>query len=305
MKVSKILMPTDFSACANSALSHALFLAELFDAELHLLHVVVLHDEDPFEPAHHFPDTEDLFRRLREIASSELASLIARRSLDRLDLYEKTVRGISPAAEIVSYADQNGVDLVVMGRHGRRGLRRFLLGSVTEEVIRIAACPVLTVRAGGDDRIHAVSDIVVPYDFSALAPRALEIGKGMATAYGCHLHVVHAIEPPMDIGVYDLVHDPQLSFHLSKLVPEVDAHLGRLVAAAAGDDVAVTSTVREGRPAAVIDAYAEGLEAPVLVMTTHGRSGLEHAVLGSVTEKVVRTTDAPVLTLRLADDASG
>ena len=86
MKIERILYPTDFSATAKQALTQALFLAESFEAELHMLHAVVLHEYDPEEPSHHFPEPADIFSRLFEIADSEMAELIK----------DRDARGLKP-----------------------------------------------------------------------------------------------------------------------------------------------------------------------------------------------------------------
>ncbi len=146
MQLKKILMPTDFSACANAALAHAVDLAEQFDAELHLLHVVVLHQDDPHSPGHSFPGLEELHQRMEEAASSEMKRSVDERRAAGLKIVEAQTRHIAAAPAILDYAAREDVDLIVLGTHGRRGLRRFLLGSVTEEVVRSASCPVLTYR---------------------------------------------------------------------------------------------------------------------------------------------------------------
>ena len=146
MQLEKILMPTDFSACANSALAHAVDLAEHFDAELHLLHVVVLHQEDPYSPGQAFPGLEELHLRMEEAASHEMQLSIDAPRAAGLRVVETQARHVAAAPAILDYADRENVDLIVLGTHGRRGLRRFLLGSVAEEVVRSARCPVLTYR---------------------------------------------------------------------------------------------------------------------------------------------------------------
>ena len=123
-------------------------LAKQFDAELHLLHVVVLHQDDPHSLGQAFPGLEELHQRMEEAAASEM-----KRSIDGprdagLRVVEAQKRHVAAAPAILEYAEREDVDLIVLGTHGRRGLRRFLLGSVAEEVVRSAHCPVLTYREG-------------------------------------------------------------------------------------------------------------------------------------------------------------
>ena len=141
--IRRILVPTDFSACALPAVRYAAELADKFGAELVLLHVVpdsVLALPDAVMPT----PTADL-HSLIEAGKTGLANLIAAEKLDRLNPRPE-VRIGSPAAEITAAATDLRADLVCISTHGRGGLARVLLGSVAEHVVRQAPCPVLTVR---------------------------------------------------------------------------------------------------------------------------------------------------------------
>jgi universal stress protein A len=141
----RILAPTDFSAPARAALIYAAALAEKFASELIVLHVVqdlaiFLPDAVTVTPVA-LPPAEEMTAAVREgitrfIQNSNLAGRTIR----------EEVREGTPHAEIVEFAREAGVDLIVMGTHGRSGLSHMLLGSVTEKVVRTAPCPVLTVR---------------------------------------------------------------------------------------------------------------------------------------------------------------
>lgn len=145
IRLSKILVPTDFSDFSRFGLDYALALAARFEAELHLLNVV----EDPtiFVPdptmlgvaAVAIPPGE-----LEKDALTKLATLPG--DLDNGHSIQRIVRHGSPFVEIVRYARDSSADLIVMGTHGRTGLNHILLGSVAERVVRKAPCPVLTVR---------------------------------------------------------------------------------------------------------------------------------------------------------------
>jgi len=147
LNVSSILYPTDFSVTAKQALNHALFLAEQFEAELHMLHAVILHESDPRAPERRFPEPSDILQNLFEIADSEMAQIIEANQAKTFTLKEAKVKGFSAGQVILDYAQEHDIDLIVMGTHGRRGPARMFLGSVAEEVIRHANCPVLTLRS--------------------------------------------------------------------------------------------------------------------------------------------------------------
>ena len=149
---TRILVPTDFSSAADRALEHARSLAEAFGASIHLLHVF----DDPFTAAAYAPEVfASIPPDYREAALAE-----AGRQLDaRLGGQERREFGGtselvigSPAREIVRYAAMHGIDLIVMGTHGRSGLAHLLLGSVAERVVRTAPCAVLTIREPARNR---------------------------------------------------------------------------------------------------------------------------------------------------------
>lgn len=147
LTVARILVPTDFSETADAALQYAKVLAGQLGASLHLLHVF----SNPYEVAAYAPDVyAPLPPSMRERAIDEAKECLETRlnseDEERFHGTRAIVSGLT-APQIVKYADENAIDLIVMGTHGRRGVAHLLLGSVAEHVVRTAACPVLTVRA--------------------------------------------------------------------------------------------------------------------------------------------------------------
>jgi len=141
----RILVPIDFSEPSDAALDHARTLATRFGASLHLLHVA----EDPYRA---FYSAEVFVPEIEGLRDSILEDA-TRRMKDRLRATERdegavTVSAIigTPAGSIVEYAGGNDIDLIVMGTHGRGGMSHLFVGSVAERVVRMAPCPVLTVR---------------------------------------------------------------------------------------------------------------------------------------------------------------
>ena len=145
-EIKKILLPTDFSGYSNRAFEHALAWAERFGADIHLLHVVTVHNFDPFNPDLGFPDA-GLNDRMHASAEEELGRLTADIPDEAPTITMETKTGFSPWSEILDTAVAIDADLIVMATHGRKGLQKLFLGSTTEKVVRKSGCAVLTVRA--------------------------------------------------------------------------------------------------------------------------------------------------------------
>ena len=175
--LSRILVPTDFSPCAGRALEAALELARRHGAQIRLLHVICLQQVDPYSPAFFQPDGRAALHRAEQASHRALAELLQSLDLSGVKIKPATLRGMYEAETIVDTAVHHDFDLVVMGTHGRRGLRRLVLGSVAEQVVREAPCPILTVREehASTERILS-GNVLVPVDFSDHAQRALRTG---------------------------------------------------------------------------------------------------------------------------------
>ena len=137
IRLNKVLVAVDFGDASNVAMKYARSVAKTFGASLHVLHVM-----------------ENLFLRPMANDPRAVEAGITRRLLDVLTDEDRTAlhavpvvrKSDDPAGEIVKYAKEEGIDLIVMGTHGRPGLAHLLMGSVAEKVVRTAPCPVLTMR---------------------------------------------------------------------------------------------------------------------------------------------------------------
>jgi universal stress protein A len=140
IQVKKILAPTDFSPYSTQALDYAALIAKSFKAEITLMHIIE-------SPTYSITDTliwVDHSEALKTTASALLENLSKELAKKGLSVATYLVTGI-PYREIVKKSQQDKVDLIVMGTHGRTGMEHLLLGSVAEKVLRLAPCPVLTV----------------------------------------------------------------------------------------------------------------------------------------------------------------
>lgn len=142
--LERILVPTDFSDYSKPAITYACELAERFSAELHVLHVV----PPPLVAAPYIGAISDDMLQPEAAAKKELDEM-EDPSFEQAAPVDRVLRMGTPFVEIVRYAKENAIDLIVMGTHGRTGVVHALIGSVAEKVVRKAPCPVLTVRPEG------------------------------------------------------------------------------------------------------------------------------------------------------------
>ena len=147
IRIKRILLPTDFSKYAATATKYACELAAKFDAELHLLHTVEIIPAYMPELATGL-DFSATVNALKTDADKSLTSLLDPQWAAGRKVIHAVIEG-SPKVEIFRYAKQNAIDLIVLATHGRTGLAHVIMGSVAENVVRNAPCPVLTVRPEG------------------------------------------------------------------------------------------------------------------------------------------------------------
>ncbi|MDX1395541.1 MAG: universal stress protein [Gemmatimonadota bacterium] len=282
--MKRILFPTDLSEHAAAALPHAIGLAALEGGELHLLHVMALHGSSG--------------ALMDELEGED----DAREALDGMGTGESrviraVVRAVSAGPAILDYADVNDVDAIVMGCHGRRGFRRLLMGSVTEEVIRVGRWPVLTVRKGPQSLVATANygRILAPVDFSSNTAPGVELAADLARRFSARLDLVHVIDIPVLPEFYGPVMAPSLN--LDQAVERAHEELAGVTADLG--DIDVHTDIRVGGAATqILEAAEDGVD--LIVIPTHGYSGWDRLLLGSVAENVLRRADCPVFTLKPA-----
>lgn len=306
MKSRKILFPTDFSETANAALRWALFLAEKFGAELTMFHAVVLHGESIPDPEAHFPDLERLYQATEDLARDTMAVWPQTPEPPTVPVEKKVVRGISPYDEILREVHEGAYDLIIMATHGRTGLRHLLLGSVAEQVIRLAPCPVLAIRIPKHrkpEEPHPWLDrILYATDFSQASWPARDQAVALAREFHADLHVVHVI-PEASLpsfygaGLSSLVELDQGIKDRAR--QEVEQFM------ASADDKVSELHILHGTPHAAIVDLAKKIKADLVVVGTHGLTGLPHLLIGSTAERVLRHAPCPILVARALEVGGG
>jgi nucleotide-binding universal stress UspA family protein len=297
IEIRRILCPTDLSDVAPRAFDHALALARFHQAEVELAYVSEPLLPGPVAPAS-YPPWAVLDPAVRGRLRSALESLAApAREVGvpvSFGVYEGRV-----VAEILDRARAWPADMLVMGTHGRGGFERWVLGSVTEKVLRKAPCPVMTVPppAAGLHPSGAVlfRSIVCPVDFSDASLAALRHALKLAEESGAEITLLHVLEwlvedePGARIAGFDV---PEFRRYLEKDARE---RLRGVVPEEARDWCRPREEVVGGRPWREILRVAEERQADLVVMGVRGRNPVDIALFGSTTQHVVRGARCPVL----------
>ena len=298
LQLQKILFPTDFSRCAEQALAHAVFLAEKYGAEIHVLHVVTLFNDQPSIISDEITETEVTIRKLEDIAEKQLNKVVDAKGSDDMKIITATKREVSAAPAILEYTSDYNIDLIVMGTHGRRGLGHLLLGSAAEEVVRLAPCPVFTIRELKEPKpVMQVNNILVPIDFSNHSQKALNYATEIAQSYNSRLQVLHIIEETMH-PAFSVTGKSSIFDLIPGIEDDCRKRTEKMLKAAVPDKVKSNIYIKGGRAASDIIKFAKENSTDLIVIATHGLTGLEHMLLGSVTEKVVRMAHCPVFTVK-------
>jgi nucleotide-binding universal stress UspA family protein len=297
ISAKKILFPTDFSTTAEHAFNHAIFLARRNKAELHLLHVVVMHRRDMSDPMHHVSNAEEIYDMLRTNAVERLKDAVDT-DLPGVNVHTDAVMADSPADGIINYAVRHSIDLIVIGTHGRYGLDRFLMGSVAERTVRFAPCSVLTIQEQSEsDPQKAVNNILVPVDFSDDSRTALRVAVEAASVYASTLHILHVLEHITYPAVYMSgmgLYDDWLPAAREKTKDEILRLMNEYGSGFKKSEIHIL----DGHAADVIIGFTKENPVDLIIIATHGLRGFQHLLLGSVTERVVRFVRCPVLTIK-------
>ncbi len=285
----RILLATDFSDGAGHARHYAVFLARAHGAELRIVHVTLPY---PTLSADAVADSYVL-EPVRKAVSRALEELAASIGQAGVRATGTQVIGI-PSEELTRAAREWEADLIVMGTQGRTGLDYVLVGSTAERVVKTAPCPVLAVRTGSsvvEDDVR-MRRLLVPLDFFQPSIDALETALLLARRVSASMKLVHVLDWAwirLHYSPTDLAEEPRIR---KDLEDRLDRYAGILRHAGIAVD---TSILGGAGPVEHIVEAAAQQGADLVIMGTHGRRGLQHALMGSVAEGVLRRAPCPVL----------
>jgi nucleotide-binding universal stress UspA family protein len=273
-----ILVPTDFSKEAGYALDAGIDLAARAGAQVILLHVVEGFVPGSFATQGGGPDdiSEELFmRKLLEKGKNDLSKLVANRKLENINIITNVKVG-NPFHHIARDILDNEADLVIMGSRGTAGYEEVLIGSNTERVVRHSKCPVITVKTPVD--FSQVTDIVFAADFIEAEDNVAAELKTLQNLLDAKLHLVKVDTPgnfensrTIKKRIHSFVQKHGLENYTMEIYNE--------------------STEEDG-----IIYFSEDIDADMIALATHGRTGLKHLLSGSIAEDVVNHAQRPVWT---------
>jgi nucleotide-binding universal stress UspA family protein len=301
------MVPLDGSPLAEYALHPAIRLArpaveEKGRGELVLLHVPV-HGEAmvPLAAGGNMywaeaPDAVERRRKAYRQAEGYIRTIRVSHESPRLAVVSKVIEG-DVAGVILDTAEAEEIDLIVMGTHGRSGVSRWIMGSVTERVLHGAPCPVLAVRSD-----EPLQHMLITLDGSPLAERVLPPALAVAEKLGCHVTLLRVEQPPdyspTFVHQLESVEAGLGEQYLMDIAAQPGEYLEQLISRFRPRNLSIQGVVTHGPVAQSILEFVEYHDVDLIAMSTHGRSGLQRWVYGSITEKVLRNAPCAMLVVR-------
>jgi nucleotide-binding universal stress UspA family protein len=296
IQMDNIVCTTDFSDLSNQAVPMGIALAKEFNAKLYLCHVI---EWPPTGYGEAYIEFEEILQRTEDYALKELSQLIGDVGID----WEPVTMEGHVANEITRIAKEKHADLVVSSTHGRSGLKRFMLGSVTERLIRSLPCPVLSVH-GKEIEFSDIEKqeirfrkILVGCDFSADSNLAFQYALSLAQEFQSELHLAHIIEPPVYRDQFEAAAEVG-----EKLRQDLREQLNHKLVDMVSEEALIWCTPKTilmaGSPQEELIKYALLNDIDLIVLGVRGHGLAETLLMGSTTDRVVRKASCPVLSVR-------
>ena len=280
--MKSILCPTDFSEEANHAVEAGFYLAQKFNAALHLFHVVESDEEIDFNvtgPSGTSEGAQDIFfLKLLEVTKERMAKLIATPGLEEIEVTSDIKVG-KPSKFIFAEINSGSHELVVMGTKGVSGLSEIMIGSNTEKIVRRSQIPVLAVKNFVDEK--SFDSIVYASTFSENEHKVITRVKNIQNAFGAKLHLLRVNTP----------NNFQTDWDTRKVMQKFAEENGL--------ENYTFNIYNDAIEEDGIMYFAEEVSAGMIAMATHGRTGFAHLLSGSIAEDVVNHAKRPVLTYNL------
>jgi nucleotide-binding universal stress UspA family protein len=305
----RVLLPLDGSELAEVVFSYATQLAARMGMDLVLLHVADPHERDliPLHRAYVERAAETLRREAEELQKK---TGIEPKSGGVTARGEIAVG--HPGEQILECAVRHNIDLILLSTHGRSGIRRWALGSIADKILRASDVPVWLVRAGVREEIvqdkWPTMTLLVPLDGSELSESVLPHVEQLAKQRGPEevevilFRVCEPVVVPSDVAPTEgLTWKEHQQREMTRPKTECDEYLALVQKRLEGEGLRVRIVAPQGKPADEITEYCHTNPISLIVMSTHGRSGISRWAYGSVADKVLQGTSSPIFLVRPHD----
>lgn len=294
MDYGHILVAADFSEFSDSVIEFAFAFGRQCRARLTLAHVIEPFEEESDEtiqPA----DYEGWARKEEAKIRQQAQPYLDKTGGDPIGVDFVLLRGFNPADALLELLGKNRFDLLLIGTHGRGGLKRFLQGRVAERMVRMSPIPVLTVHRSFTN--FSISRVLVPIDFSIPSRSALDAAAEISRACNAKVILFHVIEQDIYPSFYS--EGEETIFDIDRNLPRiVRENLEEFVADSLEPDLVEDYVVKKGLAHQEIVDYAQKNHIDLLVISSHGSTGMEYLLMGNTAEKVIRQATCPVLTVK-------
>ncbi|MCR4289767.1 MAG: universal stress protein [Candidatus Scalindua sp.] len=289
-----ILTATDFSEYSKIALDMCLGAYRCMKTKLYVLHTI---EKSPHDSRHLSSGTnpEGIKQKLEEDAIDKIKALIPEDVMDKGDIIPM-VRFGKPFLETIQVAKENSVDLLVIGTHGRAGVDRVMLGSVAEKIVRKAGCPVMVIKG---IKFTGFKRIIVPIDFSDCSRKALEYAVSIARSHNSRLTILHVYEKSFVEPYVNAANSEEKADEIMKEIERVnESKYDEFLKTVDLNGVEYEKLLKKGIAETDIVEIAMEQQANLIVMGTHGRSGIKHMLIGNTAEQVVRTVHCDIIIVK-------
>lgn len=294
MQIKRILVTTDFSKTAKKTVEQALILATRFKAEVVVLHARILFDDDPGQLSNQISKLKQKDREAEEAILKCARENTANHG--HLNIRHEITRGYSAPSAVLRFINENDFDLVLIGTHGKSALEQLLLGSVAEKVVRYAPCPVLTFHKNATVR-QKFSRILVPFDFSEPAIGALQTALLFCEAPG-EVQMIYVIDQKMPSAHFSWGMKSVLEI-VPDIINKAVKEMNRIASGLQNPHgIQISKKILEGQLHKELAGYMNKMDYDLVLASTHGLVGLDRFLLGSTTERLIRSVHKPILTIK-------
>lgn len=281
-----IVVAFDGSEYSRAALIESSNLAKRYGGKVIMVHAVYFDEEEfgakPEQLEKRFELGKKICYQAKEAFSSEF----------KIDIESIICEG-EPPSVIMDIARERQADLVAMGTYGRRGLKRLIMGSVTSHVIVNSPCDVLVVKRPCDECTGIYKSILVPFDGSEFSKNALGRACQLSKVASADITVVYVIPRYEEmIGFFRTESIKRSLFREAERIMDEAKKVASLCGAS------IATTIQEGHAGDKIMETANSLENDLIVLGTYGWKGLNKAIMGSTTERVIMNAHCPILVVR-------